>query len=368
MADVQIPQTILEAHERGGLLAGAASELGDLSWLAYEPGDDEREAELIAGYAARRERGERPVGAPDPKPRPVTATEGYPDESDQLWVGRLFTLIRSDGSYDDSYERWLAAQNLGAAPYTLLGRHHTAGPGTLTSLERYVKGCFDYYFNERGWRPWGKGPHAWMLEMPDGSVLLYIATHPRQDGIHISYRNHRSYGLEVCGNHDKTAPSPRLTKGIRIFMWVSSRRVGHDLKIITPPDRGVDGSPTWQGELYHRDAKTNLKSCPGWAVTHEREDPVVLKPWPEPPPPPPAKPSTRIVLAPAARKAYVAGPGARARNRPSLSGTIVYELVEGRSYAVAGYTVEGGQVVNGSGRWFKLDAGNYVHSSGFPGS
>jgi hypothetical protein len=59
----------------------------------------------------------------------------------------------------------------------------------------------------------------------------------------------------------------------------------------------------------------------------------------------------------------VAVHGAVARTRPSREGDITQYLENGRAYQTSAYT-DHGQVVEGSARWYQLQSGDWVHSSG----
>ncbi len=79
----------------------------------------------------------------------------FTDESHRFWVGREFTV--------EDFAAWWQAQNLGAQPFNAVGFHHTESPNAaqwrgLPTL----KGAHNWYFTNKGWKPWGNGPHLWV--------------------------------------------------------------------------------------------------------------------------------------------------------------------------------------------------------------
>lgn len=226
---------------------------------------EEEEAAALARYL--RQHGSKPSLIRS-APRPMSHEGGpYVDESNATYIGREFT--------PEQFAAWFKAQYLGAAPYNAIGVHHTAVPtasgwyGTRT-----LGNIFDWYKNERGW-PQGVGPHVWLYDGSNpnykpGQQLIYVATHPRHDGIGISYRNRRYLHIESVGNYDKGRMSLEMEDLYRhTLQTLSDRRGGGVYATTTNYGRGVNNPATWQGFLFHRDAGTDAKSCPGATTTHD---------------------------------------------------------------------------------------------------
>ena len=277
MADIEIPQQVLEAVERGEGAGSAttvglesaqvedkelqdqaqASNLDEAegleSMLPTEPDDDDEEVEEEAEPG-------------------LEAAQAFTDESDKLFIGRQFSLPR--------FERWFAAQNIGAKPYNGIGIHHTAVPtGRQFVGPATVRNIFGYYRRQLGWTP-GKGPHLWLYggDNPDyhpGKILVGVGTHPRHDGIGISYRNHRWLHIEAFGNFDAKRMPEGYVEGFKFLLRVLSERRGQPVKISRGPSH--NGPSTWQGGLFHRDAGTNPKTCPGRTTTHDWFDKAMTR-------------------------------------------------------------------------------------------
>ncbi len=196
----------------------------------------------------------------------------YADESNKLYIGREFTLPQ--------FEDWLTVQNLGTYPFNGIGIHHTYLPnGTGWQGVASLDAIFKYYRDRRGW-PEGKGPHIWLYagNNPDylgGEIRVYVGTHPRYDGIGISYRNHRWLHIEAIWDADAARFSDRMMYAYqRVFQALCRRRGG---AIDVGPGPSVDGPGTWQGGLFHRDARTEIKSCPGKTTTHDWFDTQIAR-------------------------------------------------------------------------------------------
>lgn len=215
------------------------------------------------------------IGPPD---EPESVPEAAGDESAKFWIGREFTLAQ--------FKAWWSLQHLGTKPFNAVGYHHTWRPNRNTWAGiPTLKGVFDYYFNERGWKPWGMGPHLYLYagngNYRPGEQLVYVALHPRYDGVGIPYRNGRWLHIEHV--HDGDAePFPAALKELS----------GQVLKIVCSPNAsanrqiplkfikvGHNNPSSPQGIMYHRDLNPNNppKSCPGWKVTHENLDADVLR-------------------------------------------------------------------------------------------
>ncbi len=281
------------------------------------------------------------------------------DESGKTYIGKEFTL--------PEFREWFAVQNLGAAPYNGVGLHHTHRPtSTQYAGIRTIDGIFNYYRHTLGWPP-GKGPHLWLVS-PDnphrpGEPLVAVGTHPRHNGIGISYRNERWLHIEALWDGDAAPFSPEMIQLYRDVLRIVCGRRGYPVTINHGPSR--DNPPTWQGVLFHRDAKTNIKSCPGNRNTHalldEYLEAPVIKPSPRPEPIP--VPTEERVME---WKPCRVRKGAVIRQKESLSGSIVYTLPADNS----GYVLDGvlkGEVVDGSTDWYVVRTSGrigVVHESG----
>ncbi len=269
MADVQIPQDVLDAAQRFGVngatlrasdFAGVAAPIpDDLSYLSQGDVLDEPETvEALRDFVATRPTEDEPE---------EERTLAFSDDSHMTLVLREMSAVQ--------FPAWLDAQNLGAAPYNGIGIHHTYIPTSpqYTSVG-LIRGVFNYYQYGLGWKP-GIGPHIWLIDERNpykpGECLVVIGTHPRHDGIGISYRNHRWVHIEALHNGDGGYWTPGMVQTYRTVFQALCKRRGGTIKV--HPGPSVDGPTTWQGGLYHRDAKTNPKTCPGNQITHQRFDP-----------------------------------------------------------------------------------------------
>jgi hypothetical protein len=268
MADTQIPQESLEALERESEQGTTAVALE-----SADVGEKELEEQALASNLDEAEGLEEALPSePDEdedalEEEPEIGQEAarvFSDESGSFFIGKQFTL--------PAFERWFAAQNVGSQPYNGIGIHHTYRPtGSQFVGPRTVRGVFDYYAREHGWTR-GKGPHLWLYggDNPDyhpGKILVVVGTHPRHDGIGISYRNHRWIHIECFGDFDAKRMPEGCVEGFRFLLRVLSEKRGQPVKVSRGPSQ--NGPGTWQGALFHRDAKTNPKTCPGKTTTHD---------------------------------------------------------------------------------------------------
>jgi hypothetical protein len=133
-----------------------------------------------------------------------------------------------------------------------------------------------HYYASKGWT---SGPHIFV-----GPDAIWLATPLRNVGIHAGtgnsgYTNGHfwfSIGCELVGDYDHQRPSGAVWENAKAVMGGLSRRLG------IPPRQLIS---------FHRDY-TNLKSCPGWAITKdwvfgEVEAWLANRPPPAPPPPGP---------------------------------------------------------------------------------
>lgn len=188
----------------------------------------------------------------------------FADQSDTFFIGRQFTL--------QGFANWFAAQGLGSLPYNGIGIHHTAIPvGRQYVGIKTVNAIFDFYANHHGWKR-GKGPHLWLYggDNPNyhpGKVLVAVGTHPAHDGIGITGRNHRWLHIEAFGNFDDHRMPDGYVRGFKFLLKLLSERRNEHVRVNHGPGDRIPN--TWQGALFHRDAKTDIKSCPGNTTTHD---------------------------------------------------------------------------------------------------
>lgn len=191
----------------------------------------------------------------------------FPTEGSPPFINRRLTI--------EEWKRYVAAYDFGRLAPSRLVLHHTVRPDEqswagLTSM----RGMQRYYAG----KGWPAGPHIFVAE--DG---IWLATPMRMIGVHAGSGNGSlaegwySIGLEMVGYFDTRLPREATWRHALAVMGELSRR----LRI--PPRQLIS---------FHRDY-TNVKSCPGWAITKEwvwREVEAYLAgtppPTPSPPPPP----------------------------------------------------------------------------------
>jgi hypothetical protein len=201
----------------------------------------------------------------------------HADESSKLYIGREFTL--------HEFARWFAVQGIGTRPYNGIGIHHTYRPvGTQFWGAKTVDAIFSYYHREYGW-DLGKGPHLWLYagDNPNyrpGQITVTVGTHPAHDGIGITGRNDLWCHIESFGDWDQKRMPQSCVDGFRFLLRLLSERRGQPVKI--NPGPSMNNPATWQGGLFHRDAKTDIKSCPGNTTTHDWFDAAMTRPGPTP--------------------------------------------------------------------------------------
>ena len=163
----------------------------------------------------------------------------FQDESHKVFVGRLLK--------PDEIEPWVLAQNMGSSPANRVCHHHTyiptkeqwKGLKSLTAIFRY--------YERKGW-PKGVGPH--FFNAPEG---IYVATHPRHDGIGVAGHNHRVIHIENVGNYDKKPLNGQMLANLHILNRALSKNPGIKVNRST--------------HFFHRDHAP--KTCPGTANTKE---------------------------------------------------------------------------------------------------
>ncbi len=198
----------------------------------------------------------------------------YVDESSKLYVGREFTN-RSE------FLAWWKAQKFGTLPYTRIGYHHTYRPdNTQWPGISKLKWMYDYYYG-LGWRPWGKGPHLWLLRRPDGTERIYVGTHPAHDGYGIATANHRVMHIECIRDGDAHPLSAAEEDFHSWVLWVTAtQRTGvGDVPLVMVKVPGY--SPA--GVLPHRWENPNYtwgawpKTCPWRQVSDAQIQRVLTK-------------------------------------------------------------------------------------------
>lgn len=176
----------------------------------------------------------------------------FKDESSKLFVGRFLKL--------EEIEPWVLAQNMGDAPANLICHHHTYIP-TLAQWKgmESLLAIFRYY-ERKGWRK-GVGPHVFVAD--NG---IYIATHPRHDGIGVAGFNHRVIHIECIGNFDNKPLGGQQLENLYVLNRALAKNPG------IPINRSK--------HFFHRDKSP--KSCPGKANTKELLiDKSIAKPKPK---------------------------------------------------------------------------------------
>jgi hypothetical protein len=207
---------------------------------------------------------------------------GYVDESHKLYVGKEFT--------PEQFADWWSVQSFGSLEYNGVGIHHTAIPDrhTFEGLQ-HIHNIFDFYNRQYGW-PRGKGPQLWLRSKRKGLVpgpKIYVGTHPASDGIGISYRNHRYLHIEFLDRFDYYGMDQDDYALYRYVLRIVCGERGIPLKHCS--GTGYDGpSRPMDGYLFHRRAKTNIKTCPGSQV-HEAEFDRQMNRGGSPAPPPAKK-------------------------------------------------------------------------------
>ena len=269
MAEVEIPEQALKPLEGEEGLESASVATAVPSGVSEQDVEEEAAAfNLEDAEELESARPDKPDEDEEELPEEGEDTVGeeaaFSDQSGTFYIGRQFTL--------QGFANWFAVQGLGSLPYNGIGIHHTWMPtGRQYVGPKTVNAIFDYYATKHGWKR-GKGPHLWLYggDNPNyhpGKVLVTVGTHPAHDGIGVTGRNHRWMHIEAFGNFDDARMSAGYVRGFKFLLELLSRRRNQPVRINQGPG---DRTPTtWQGALFHRDAKTDVKSCPGRSTTHD---------------------------------------------------------------------------------------------------
>src|SRR5829696_7616106 len=171
---------------------------------------------------------------------------------------------------------YIAAYQFGSTTPSRVVLHHTFSPTVSEWLGLRSMQGIQRFYAQKGWTA---APHVFVG--PDG---IWLFTPLKDVGIHAGtgnsgYTNGKfwySIGLETVGDYDRVRPSGVVWEGVKAVLGGLSKRLG-----IAPR----------QLISFHRDY-TNLKSCPGWAVTKdwvvgEVDAWLANRPAPTPPPPGP---------------------------------------------------------------------------------
>jgi hypothetical protein len=300
-------------------------------------------------------------------------TARYSNEAGKLYVGKEFT--------PEEFAEWWKAQTFGSLPYNGVGIHHTAIPDrhTFEGLQ-HIHNIFDFYNRQYGW-PRGKGPQLWLRSKRKGLVpgpKIYVGTHPASDGIGISYRNHRYLHIEFLDRFDYYGMDQDDYDLYRYVLRIVCGERGIPLKHCS--GTGYDGpSRPMDGYLFHRRAKTNIKTCPGSQV-HEAEFDRQMNRDDTPTPPAPEKglrwinavyhtkdpEAKRIARAMATALKEVGLPaGATPRNLKAVIDARtqegVYAILIGER-AIEGVKRHRKQIEEAAGKSFSLDATGWVQT------
>jgi len=200
----------------------------------------------------------------------------FPTEGSPPFINRRLST--------EEWIRYVATYDFGRLAPSRLVLHHTFRPdeGSWNGLTT-MRGMQRFYASQG----WPAGPHIFVAA--DG---IWLATPMRDIGVHAGTGNGSlaqgwySIGLEMVGHFDTRLPGGAMWQHALAVMGELSRR----LKI--PPRALI---------AFHRDY-TNLKSCPGWAVSKAWVWSQVeaylagVAPPPPPPPPPGPRPSDERLL------------------------------------------------------------------------
>ena len=165
---------------------------------------------------------------------------GFKDESHKLFVGRFLL--------PEQIEPWILAQNFGNMPANMIFDHHTYRPTLdtwkgLSTLEAIFR-----YYERKGW-PRGTGPHFFVTDKG-----VWVATHPRHDGIGVAGFNSRTLHSELVGDFDLRPVDGQQLINLHVLKGALAKKPGIPINE--------------KHNLFHRDKAA--KSCPGKANTKKR--------------------------------------------------------------------------------------------------
>lgn len=267
MAEVEIPEQAVkpleeDGSERGPMASEPPGEVSEQDVEEEAAAFNLEDESLVSELPDQPDEDEEEV--PEEGEEDVGEEAAFADQSKQLYIGRQFTL--------QGFANWFAVQGLGTLPYNGIGIHHTYRPvGSQYVGPKTVQAIFNYYANQYGWTR-GKGPHLWLYggDNPNyhpGKVLVTVGTHPAHDGIGITGRNHRWLHIEAFGDFDAQRMPDGYVRGYRFLLRLLSQRRDQSVRINPGPGDRIPNA--WQGAMFHRDARTDRKSCPGSATTHD---------------------------------------------------------------------------------------------------
>lgn len=262
----------------------------------------------------------------------------YEDESYKLFIGREFTL--------EQFRPWFAAQSLGTQPYNAVGVHHAYIPDeTQYRGVQTVLNVFNYYRDARGW-PEGVGPHLWVA-VTDAGLRIVVGTHPRHDGIGISYRNRRWLHIETLWNGDRSPWSQAMLDGLAEVCNIVSDGGRIPKKLIKV---GMDNPSSPIGFMNHRDVDpaNPPKSCPGRQNTDEIVRSAVERPL---------TPATKVT------QQGLYGPVMTLGRTWAQMKAAGYVLIQGKWHVRCTDAKQGtrfGPIMAGSRTWSEMKAAGYV--------
>jgi hypothetical protein len=165
----------------------------------------------------------------------------FPTEGSPPFINRRLSI--------EEWTRYVATYDFGRLAPSRLVLHHTFRPDERSWNGLTTMRGMQRFYASQGWPA---GPHIFVAA--DG---IWLATPMRDIGVHAGTGNGSlaqgwySIGLEMVGHFDTRLPGGAMWQHALAVMGELSRR----LKI--PPRALI---------AFHRDY-TNLKSCPGWAVS-----------------------------------------------------------------------------------------------------
>jgi len=162
---------------------------------------------------------------------------GFRDESHKLFVGRFLL--------PEEIEPWILAQNMGSLPANRICDHHTWRPTLATWKGLSTLEAIFRYYEGKGW-PKGVGPHFFVTD-----AGIWVATHPRHDGIGVAGHNKRVIHTEIVGDFDAKPVAGQQLINLHVLKGALTKKPGIPINE--------------KHNFFHRDKAS--KSCPGKANT-----------------------------------------------------------------------------------------------------